>query len=482
MNKQEWPSWFWTVIFMACILATAVSGRAEGVPEQKKINTVEKSTASEGKVEHLVNCEDPSSWEGMVKVNTEIKRSGQFSFELYGKYPTEIICKQMIPVDMGKAYVLSAYLRSLDGNLPASAYMGLRMYDENKKQITIPNVGAIEGTETTLASDADRGSKELLISTNAQWLITGGVIAFNVSVNFQDLPNFDLSPHVEKVIQDGATSRVILKGALAKGYPAGTPVRLHRQYGPALYWVARGWIPAEWKKFSTTMIGEDQSGSPSDKFWRGTKYVRVFVWFGNYDKIPKEDARLLVDDITFVCRDQTVAEKVIEQQWEKSVAEQQALAAICRTPKRTMEIDKQWRFTTDAQDEGLMSGWMQPDFAEQGWPLLDADLWWQDQGYPDYHGVAWYRKTVPPVTVEKGEKCFIHFGAVDGDVCVFVNGLKVGERNLGLGGRGWDSPIYFEITGCLATGKQNVIAVRVRKTECKSGIYKGVKIIHVESE
>ena len=66
--------------------------------------------------------------------------------------------------------------------------------------------------------------------------------------------------------------------------------------------------------------------------------------------------------------------------------EQQALAAICRTPKRTMEIDKQWRFTTDAQDEGLMSGWMQPDFAEQGWPLLDADLWWQEQGYPDYHG------------------------------------------------------------------------------------------------
>ncbi|MFA6568962.1 MAG: sugar-binding domain-containing protein, partial [Victivallales bacterium] len=324
--------------------------------------------------------------------------------------------------------------------------------------------------------------KELLISNNEKWLNAGDrVIAFNASGDFQDLPNYDLSPQIEKVIRDGATSRVILKRPLTKLYPSGTPVRLHSPYGAPFYWVASGWMPAEWKQFSTAMSGESQSGTPSDKFWRGTKYVRVFVWFANYDKIPKEDARLLVDDITFVCRDQTVAEKIIEQQWGKYVAGQQVLAAICRTPKRTIEIDRQWSFATDAQDEGLMSGWMRTDFADQGWPLIDADHWWQDQGYPDYHGVAWYRRTVPPFTLEKGQKCFIHFGAVDGDACVFVNGRKVGERNLGFGGREWDSPLYFEITEDLAVGKQNVIAVRVKKNEYKSGIYKGVKIIHINN-
>jgi hypothetical protein len=239
-------------------------------------------------------------------------------------------------------------------------------------------------------------------------------------------------------------------------------------------------MPAEWKQFSTAMSGEAQSGAPGDKFWPGTKYVRVFVWFGNYDKIPKEGARLLVDDITFVCREKTAAEIEIEQQWEKTVAEQQALAAVCRTSERMMEIDKQWRFATDAQDEGLTSGWMKADFIDEGWPLIDTDLCWQDQGYPDYHGVAWYRRTVPPVTLEKGQRCFIHFGAVDGDACVFVNGRKVGERNLGSGGRGWDSPIYFEMTDHLAAGKPNSIAVRVKKTAYKSGIFRGVKIIRAD--
>ncbi|MFA6569119.1 MAG: hypothetical protein WCS96_12985, partial [Victivallales bacterium] len=119
---------------------------------------------AEKKAQDLVDCKNPAEWEGMVKLNDQVKHSGKSSFELYGKYPTEIICRQMIPVDVGKTYVLSAYLRSLDKNLPASAFMGLRMYDKDKKPITLQNVHAIEGTETTLAADASNESKELLIS------------------------------------------------------------------------------------------------------------------------------------------------------------------------------------------------------------------------------------------------------------------------------------------------------------------------------
>lgn len=444
---------------------------------------VETIAASDSTLEHLVNCEDPSLWEGMVKVNTETKRSGQFSFELFGKYYTELTSSRMIPVDGNKMYFLSAYFRSLDAQLPASAFMGLRMYDANKKQIFWYNVNALDGTETTLAADALKDSNELRVANNNIWPTTRyAAVAFNAKSNYQDLPNFDISPQIEKVVDEGATSRIILKNKLAKAYPAGTPVRLHSPWGVPLYFVASGWMPTEWKKFSATLSGEDHRGVPSDKFWAGTRYVRVFVWFGNYDKIPKEGARLLVDDITFDCRDKTAAEIQLDQQWEKSVAEQQSLAALCRNPKQTTDIDKQWRFATDAQDKGLASGWMQPGFADQGWPCIDADRWWQDQGYPDYHGVAWYRKTVQPLPLEKGQKYFIHFGAVDGDASVFVNGRIVGERNLGFGGRGWDSPIYFDITDSLTAGQQNTLAVRVKKDTCKSGICKGVKIIRVEPE
>ena len=49
--------------------------------------------------------------------------------------------------------------------------------------------------------------------------------------------------------------------------------------------------PAEWKQFSTTLKGEAQSGISKEKFWKGTKFVRVFAWFGNDNRIPEKGAR-----------------------------------------------------------------------------------------------------------------------------------------------------------------------------------------------
>lgn len=428
-----------------------------------------QSVGSEEKAQELVNCEDPSDWEGMVKVNTEIKRSGQISFELYGKYPTEIISSRMIPIDMNKTYNLSAYLRTLDKQFPASAFMGLRMYDKNKKPITIQNVGVCLGTETTLAADAVRGAKELRIVTNAAWLKQqNAVIVFNAGAEYEDLPNFDISPEIEKTINEGETDRVILKGSLGKAYPSGTKVRLHAPWAAPLYGVAHGWMPTEWREFSATFSGEAQSGTPGHQFWRGTKYVRVFVWFGNYDKIPKEGARLLVDDITFTCG-------------ERNFMALRALQATFRNPKLEQEHNQQWSFQTDARDEGLAAGWMKTDWNDKTWPLIDADRWWQEQGYPSYHGVAWYRKSFAPPAVEKGSRLFLYFGAVDGDASVFLNGRKIGEHNLLADGTGWDQPFFFDITDFLVTGNPNVMAVRAKKTAYMSGIFKGVRIISTDA-
>lgn len=108
-----------------------------------------------------------SEWEGMVVLNTNFVHSGNFSFELFGKYPTELITKQYIPVDMDKTYTLSVWMRTLDAELPASGCLGLRMYDKDKTPIKIVNVGAFTGTESVLtkdaAKDAAKGAKELYI-------------------------------------------------------------------------------------------------------------------------------------------------------------------------------------------------------------------------------------------------------------------------------------------------------------------------------
>jgi hypothetical protein len=248
----------------------------------------------------LVNCEDPSAWEGMVKVNTQIKRSEKGSFELYGEYQTEIISSQMIPVDINKTYVLSTWMRSLSEKLPASGYFGIKMYDEKKREIVQKNITADKSTEMRLVTSAVKGSKELYINANKIWLNKTFVVVFNVKEDYKDLPNFDCSPRIKKVIDEGWRYKVILSGPLSNNYPAGTKVRIHWPWTDPLFWIAKGWMPTTWKKFSTTLKGEAKTGTPKDKFWTGTKYVRVFAWFGNMDLKPQKGARLLVDDIKFI--------------------------------------------------------------------------------------------------------------------------------------------------------------------------------------
>ncbi|MCK5844164.1 MAG: hypothetical protein KAG97_05605 [Victivallales bacterium] len=245
----------------------------------------------------------------MVKFNTEMKYSGKGSFVLFGKYPTELISSRMFSIDMKRTYTLSAWLRSMDDKLPASAFMGLRMFDENKKPITIKNVGVINKTETTLSSDAKKGGKELQVAKNGKWLdVKHACVAFNAEPKYRDLPNYDLSSRIEKVIDEGEQYKIVLKNALRKDYPKGTRVRLHSPWGAPLYWVASGWMPAKWKKFAVTLKGEAHYGASSYQFWPGTKFARVFVWFGNYNKIPKKGARLLVDDIEFTSKPTKIIE------------------------------------------------------------------------------------------------------------------------------------------------------------------------------
>ncbi|MEI6420930.1 MAG: DUF4838 domain-containing protein, partial [Lentisphaerota bacterium] len=166
------------------------------------------------------------------------------------------------------------------------------------------------------------------------------------------------------------------------------------------------------------------------------------------------------------------------KKWREELVEQ---TSVIKTKfvdaKIAQNHDKYWRFQTDAKDEGLAVNWMSPEVDTAAWPLLDADRWWQEQGYPKYYGVAWYRRQFESPMVGNSRRVILYFGAVDGDATVFVNGKKVGEHLLPENGDGWDKPFFFDITDLLQTGKPNLIAVRVKDTVGMSGIFKGVKLL-----
>lgn len=164
----------------------------------------------------------------------------------------------------------------------------------------------------------------------------------------------------------------------------------------------------------------------------------------------------------------------------KELREQAELLRQFTNPRILQDHSKQWRFQTDPKDEGVRAGWMKPELDDTTWPLLDADRWWQEQGYPNYHGTAWYRRRFQPPARQGDQRIILWFGAVDGDATVFVNGQKVGEHILLPDGTGWDKPFYFDITDFLLEGKPNVMAVRVHKEVALSGIFKGVKLLRVD--
>jgi len=67
----------------------------------------------------------------------------------------------------------------------------------------------------------------------------------------------------------------------------------------------------------------------------------------------------------------------------------------------------------------------------------------------------WYRKTFGNVKMNDGERMLLHFGAVDWEAVVSVNGKKIGEH------RGGYDPFSFDITDALNDAGENELIVRV---------------------
>ncbi len=234
-----------------------------------------------------------------VPRTTTAARTGDACFELSEKRTTTF--SRMIPVDPAKHYRLSAWMRSGDPALPASANFGLSMYDAEKRFIALCHVRVFEGTQTTLPEAAPKGSTRLLVADASAWAdhAKAARIAFNAEPDYRDLPNFQLSPPLGELKRTERGWEATLATPLEADYPEGTPIRLHGRWNASLYWIANDWVPPQWTEYATVLHGEAASGVPKDQFWAKTRYVRVNVRFGNWDRIPKEGARLLVDDIVF---------------------------------------------------------------------------------------------------------------------------------------------------------------------------------------
>lgn len=113
-----------------------------------------------------------------------------------------------------------------------------------------------------------------------------------------------------------------------------------------------------------------------------------------------------------------------------------------------------WDFAFDDKDEGIKAGWKTglPSASRILVPFTyEAALSGIGSG-KDVHERVWYRRTfeVPPSW--KGRRTLVHFGAVDWQTLVWVNGTEVGRHEGGY------TPFSFDITEALKPdGKQEIV-------------------------
>jgi Tol biopolymer transport system component len=131
-----------------------------------------------------------------------------------------------------------------------------------------------------------------------------------------------------------------------------------------------------------------------------------------------------------------------------------------------------WHFKMDEKDVGVEAQWFLPTAPLEGWEPIEIERFWGGQGGV---GPGWYRADVNIPALPEGPGVYLHFGAVDEELMLWIDGQFAGEHNLGP--EGWDQPFAMDVTGKLTAGKHH-LAMRVYNSAAAGGIWKPVSILN----
>lgn len=186
---------------------------------------------------------------GQFKVIEQEDGSKVFAVEKRGS----VTSKNKFAITSGKNYRLSVKIKTL-GEEPSLAYIGVAPYDAQNRYINTHNVMAIKETFTELAASCEPSDTVIKIKDGGNWRKTGYfVIAFEVSDDESDLPNFNTSQYIKSVEERDGVYEITLSKEIGKSYPAGTKVRQH-QMGGYVYAKAAP-VPVEWTLWEGKLEG-----------------------------------------------------------------------------------------------------------------------------------------------------------------------------------------------------------------------------------
>jgi hypothetical protein len=141
-----------------------------------------------------------------------------------------------------------------------------------------------------------------------------------------------------------------------------------------------------------------------------------------------------------------------------------------------LNLSGKWKFHT-----GNDKSWKSTEINDADWKTINVPSVWENEGYEDYDGYAWYRLEFSlPQNFTTGD-LFLSLGKIDDLDDVYLNGEYVGNvydlrKNTFSRGSGWEyyAPRIYKIhDGLLKRNGTNTIAVRVYDSQGLGGIYEG---------
>lgn len=142
----------------------------------------------------------------------------------------------------------------------------------------------------------------------------------------------------------------------------------------------------------------------------------------------------------------------------------------------------QWKFRLSDD-----MAWAAENFNDSDWEDVIVPSAWESQGFQNYDGFGWYRKSFTLPGNFKTSDLLLMLGKIDDMDEVFINGKRVGGT--GRIDRKWASDdeysrfrTYTVPDGLLKPGRTNVIAVRVFDQGGEGGIYEGPVTLLPQSE
>jgi glycosidase len=150
-----------------------------------------------------------------------------------------------------------------------------------------------------------------------------------------------------------------------------------------------------------------------------------------------------------------------------------ALVSFCCSPSENPPVkitfDHRWLFRIDPEHVGTAQMWFSPEHPHVDWDSVRVPGSWEVyEGMERYDGFGWFAKGFH--LDDTGQPLSLHFGGIDDDAVVWLNGMEVGSHE------GHSDPFAVDVTRAVRRG-ENLLVVRVHDHGGGGGIYAPVSLV-----